>query len=69
MADYFEKRIVEKVETQLKEYFEIEKKDIITFNVKHAMRLDKDRIDKLVERISKRKISQKVLRNMFAQAN
>jgi hypothetical protein len=36
------------MEKELSDYFTIEKREIITINVKHAMELDKDRIDKVI---------------------
>jgi hypothetical protein len=36
----------------MKEYFFIEKKEIITINVKYAMNLDKQRIEKIVKSTS-----------------
>lgn len=48
IADIFERKDVEKYEEKFKEYFSIEKKEVITFNVKHAMNLDTPRIEKIV---------------------
>lgn len=47
IADIFDKKDTDRLESIFKEYFIIEKKEIITINVKHAMNLDKTRIDKI----------------------
>lgn len=52
VADIFEKKDIEKYEQKFKEYFNIEKKEVITFNVKHAMDLDKQRVEKIVNQVS-----------------
>jgi hypothetical protein len=56
IADIFDKREVEKIEAQFKEYFSVQKKEIITHNVKHAMQLDKPRIEKLISSITENKV-------------
>ncbi len=49
IADIFEKKDVEKMEAlMINEHYFIEKKEVLTINVKHAMNLDKPRIEKLV---------------------
>jgi hypothetical protein len=48
IADIFEKRDIERMESMFKDHFVLEKKEIITINVKHAMNLDKPRIEKIV---------------------
>ena len=50
IADAFEKTDIELIEAKFtKEHdFAIHKKEVITFNVKHAMQLDKPRIEKLI---------------------
>lgn len=49
IADVFEKSTLEKVENRFAELgFAISKKEVITFNVKHAMQLDKPRIEKMI---------------------
>lgn len=50
IADLFEKKDIERIENNIfkEQNFFIEKKDVITFNVKHAMNLDKPRVEKIV---------------------
>lgn len=49
IADAFEKSAVERVETDFIEAgFIIQKKEVITFMVKHAMQLDKPRVEKMI---------------------
>jgi len=50
IADIFEKREIKSIEKIIKHFFVIEKKEIITINVKHSMSLDKPRIEKLVNK-------------------
>lgn len=52
VADIFKRRDIEKVEKIFSEYFIIEKKDVITFNAKHALNLDKPRVEKVISKIS-----------------
>ena len=52
----------------MKEYFTIEKKEIITFNVNHAMNLDKPRIEKIVKSTTEFEFGRKILRNFLASA-
>jgi len=53
IADFFENTQIKTVESLLKKHFFIEKKEQITFQVKHAMSLDKPRIDKIASKITK----------------
>ena len=49
IADIFNKSEVKEHENLLKKYFVIEKKEIISVNVKYAMQLDMPRIDKTIK--------------------
>lgn len=68
ICDIFNKRDIENTETLFKHYFEIEKKEVITINVKHAMSLDKPRIEKIVKSLSNKACLQKFLRVCFGSA-
>jgi ubiquinone/menaquinone biosynthesis C-methylase UbiE len=68
IADIFEKKDIEKTEALLKEFFIIEKKDTLTINVRHAMNLDKPRIEKLVHQITDIQLLRKIMRNFLASA-
>ena len=48
VADIFEEKSIARTESLMNEYFSIEKKEIITINVKHAMNLDKERVENIV---------------------
>jgi hypothetical protein len=49
--------------------FNINKKEIITFNVKHALQLDKPRVEKLIGGISQsNRVVRRFLRNFFSSA-
>jgi hypothetical protein len=48
--------------------FAIEKKEVITINVKYAMNLDKPRIEKIVSGISENKWVKHIMRNFLASA-
>lgn len=50
IADAFDKKDTEKIEAKFtKDHgLTIQKKEVITFNVKHAMQLDKPRIEKMI---------------------
>jgi hypothetical protein len=52
VADIFDKKQVDSMESLFQEYFIIEKKEVITFNVKHAIILGHDRTDKIVSSLS-----------------
>jgi hypothetical protein len=52
----------------LRHGFTINKKEIITFNVKHAMQLDKPRVEKLIASISTNQVFRRFLRNFFSSA-
>ena len=71
LADIFEKKETEqtRLEAMMKEYFTIEKKEIITINVKHAMNLDKPRIEKIVNSTTEFEFGRKILRNFLASAD
>lgn len=69
VCDIFAKRNIEKIESKFKEYFYIEKKEVITINVKHAMNLDRQRIEKIIKSISGNTCITKLLRGFFASAD
>ena len=51
--------------------FAIHKKEVITFNVKHAMQLDKARIEKLIQRIpgaTLNTVVHRIFRNLLGSA-
>lgn len=48
IADVFEKSEIETIEAKFSSIFTIQKKEVITFNVKHAMQLDKPRVEKMI---------------------
>lgn len=48
--------------------YKVEKKDVLTFNVKHAMNLDKPRLERLIQSISENQYVGRVLRNFLASA-
>lgn len=54
IADTFYKSDIDKIEDKFtKEHgFYIHKKEVITFNVRHAMQLDKPRVEKMIQSIS-----------------
>jgi hypothetical protein len=52
VADLFDERQIPRVESIMNEYFQIEKKEIITINAKHAMLLDKERVENIVRSTS-----------------
>ena len=53
IADIFDNKDIDRTEAAFKEHgFTIHKKEIITFNVKHAMQLDKPRVEKIIASIS-----------------
>lgn len=71
IADTFEKSDLEKVETKfaLDHEFFIHKKEVITFNVRHAMQLDKPKIEKLIQRIpgaTMNKVVHRIFRNFLS---
>ncbi len=70
IADIFDKNEGEKarLENLMKDYFKIEKKEVITFNVKHAMSLDKPRIEKIITTSTEIPSVRKMLRNFLASA-
>ena len=53
----------------MREYFHIEKKEVITINVKHAMYLDKQRITNIIKSISDNSCISKLLKEFFAHAD
>ena len=54
IADSFEKSEVSKLENSftMDHNFVISKKEVITFNVKHSMQLDKPRIEKMISNMA-----------------
>lgn len=69
ICDIFEKKHIEKYELRFQEYFIIEKKEIITINVKHAMNLDRHRISKIIKSISDNGCITKLLKEFLASAD
>jgi|LauGreDrversion4_2_1035121.scaffolds.fasta_scaffold1367176_1 hypothetical protein len=73
IVDSFEKSELQKFEnkfTQDHEFF-IHKKEVITFNVKHAMQLDKPKIEKLIQKIpgaTMNTVIHRIFRNFFSSA-
>ncbi|CDW84341.1 UNKNOWN [Stylonychia lemnae] len=68
IADIFEKKDIERTETLFKEFFEIEKKEVITINVKHSINLDKPRAERLLQMISENKYVRKIMANFLGLA-
>lgn len=68
IADIFDKRDIEKTENLFKELFIVDKKEVLTINVKHAMKLDKPRIERLVQSISENKYVRRIMCNFLALA-
>jgi hypothetical protein len=69
IADIFDKRDLGNLEQTFSDHgFSIHKKEVITFNVKHAIQLDKPRIDKIVNSISQNNIVRRFVKNFFASA-
>jgi hypothetical protein len=52
IADIFEKKEIKQIEKIMKHFFTIEKRESITINVRHAMNLDKPRVEKIVNKYS-----------------
>ena len=48
VADIFDEKDIMRTESIMNEYFSIEKKEIITINVRHAMNLDKERVENII---------------------
>ena len=70
IADIFDKNEIEMIEANFSDQgFKIHKKEVITFNVKHAMQLDKPRVEKYIGLISTNHIVKRFLRNFFASAD
>ena len=66
IADAFDKSDVEAVESLFRQTgLGISKKEVITFNVKHAMQLDKPRVEKMIAQISGNPVAARVLRNFL----
>ena len=69
IGDIFDKSQIPELESLfLGHGFTINKKEIITFNVKHAMQLDKPRVEKLIASISTNLVLRRFLRNFFSSA-
>ncbi|CDW89709.1 UNKNOWN [Stylonychia lemnae] len=69
IVDIFEKKEVKNIEKIMKHFFMIEKREIITINVKHAMNLDKPRVEKMISKfITDNEIAKQVMRNILASA-
>ena len=69
IGDIFDKSQIPELESLfLRHGFNINKKEIITFNVKHAMQLDKPRVEKLIASISTSLVLRRFLRNFFSSA-
>ena len=52
ICDIFDKREVYEIEKLFDKYFDFEKKEVITINVRHAMSLDKPRVEKIIKSIT-----------------
>ncbi len=71
IADSFEKSDIAEIEkkfTQDNEFI-ISKKEVITFNVKHAMQLDKPRVEKMISHTTLANANQvvhRIFRNFLA---
>ena len=69
IGDIFDKSQIPELESLfLTHGFNINKKEIITFNVKHALQLDKPRVEKLISSISTNLVLRRFLRNFFSSA-
>jgi len=69
IADIFEKAEIEEIEREyVNSGFKIHKKEVITFNVKHAMQLDKSRVEKYISLISTNILIKRFLRNFLGSA-
>ena len=69
IGDIFDKSQIPELESLfLRHGFTINKKEIITFNVKHALQLDKPRVEKLIASISTNLVLRRFLRNFFSSA-
>eukprot|EP00347_Sterkiella_histriomuscorum_P016166 403354232 len=69
IVDIFYKKDLERMETIFKDaLYQIEKKEILTINVKHSMNLDKSRSERLIQTISENKYIVRILRNFLASA-
>jgi cyclopropane fatty-acyl-phospholipid synthase-like methyltransferase len=69
IGDIFDKSQIPELESLfLRHGFNINKKEIITFNVKHAMQLDKPRVEKLIASISTSLVLRRFLKNFFSSA-
>jgi hypothetical protein len=66
IADIFNKKDIDNIESKFRDYFAIEKKEVITINVKHAMNLDKPRIEKIIHSLSGSICMRKLLKAFFA---
>ena len=52
VADIVDEKDIARTESIMNEFFSIEKKEIITINVRHAMNLDKERIETIIAKRS-----------------
>ena len=69
IADIFEKQDIEKIERSFINHgYSLHKKEVITFNVKHAMQLDKPRVEKIISNITSNEFLKRFLRNYFGSA-
>ena len=72
IADSFDKNEVANIESRLASQengFVISKKEVITFNVKHSMQLDKPRIEKMISHMilaTANQVVHRVFRNFMA---
>jgi len=70
IADAFENDDIERLEQTFEEGgFRVHKKEVLNFNVKHAMQLDKPRVQKLIASITSNAVLTGFLRNFFAIAD
>lgn len=66
IADVFDKTETETIEAKFSSIFTIQKKEVITFNVKHAMQLDKPRVEKMIGQLSGNQVVTRILRNLLS---
>jgi hypothetical protein len=68
IVDAFDKADIERVEAGFTKDTElqIQKKEVITFGVKHAMQLDKPRVERLIQKLTSNKVVTRILRNFLA---
>jgi hypothetical protein len=68
IADIFEKGDVATFESELEQRFRIVGKENITLNVKHALNLDKTRVEKIISGFYDNRFIKQIMRNFLASA-